>query len=62
MFNNTFKSFKETFKKGVDFSKSLVVDTTISLKSDICQEINIVKEFKDFRKSKLSTEPTEKSE
>jgi hypothetical protein len=56
MFTNTLKSLKETFKKGVEFTKSVTVGTITAVKDDIRQEISIVKEFHDFRKSKLSTE------
>ncbi len=62
MFSNTFKNLKETFKKGVDFIKAGTIGTITSLKNDICQYSNDIKEFKEFRKNKHSTENSEKSE
>lgn len=60
MFSNTFKSLKTSFKKGVDFAKSVTVGTITAIKDDICQEADIVKEFREFRKSKLSSENASK--
>jgi hypothetical protein len=49
MFNKTFNSIKTLGKDSLSILKSL--------KDDICQEIDIVKEFKQFRKDKLNPKP-----